>query len=81
MSSSLDGRITTAPDRNVTEWTAVGIDGDAHEVTNQLYDELECDGLISAVKHKWYMGSIGLNLRNHYMNQRIQKHISYLMAR
>ncbi|MCM3236131.1 RibD family protein [Heyndrickxia oleronia] len=45
--SSLDGRITTAPDRNVTEWTAAGIDGDAHEVTNQLYDELECDGLIS----------------------------------
>ncbi|MFZ3579494.1 RibD family protein [Virgibacillus sp. DJP39] len=45
--SSIDGRITTAPDRNVAEWTATGIDGEANEITHQLYDDLNCDGLIS----------------------------------
>src|SRR5690606_33380360 len=45
--SSVDGKTTTARDRNVTEWTAKGLDGDAHEYTNRLYDELNCDGLVS----------------------------------
>ncbi|MFC4560143.1 RibD family protein [Virgibacillus kekensis] len=45
--SSIDGKITTAPGRNVTEWSAAGIDGNAHDVTHRLYDELNCDGLIS----------------------------------
>ncbi|WP_160911492.1 RibD family protein [Halobacillus litoralis] len=45
--SSIDGKITTAPNRDVAEWTATGIDGEAHEVTHQLYDELDCDGLVS----------------------------------
>jgi len=45
--SSIDGKITTAPNRNVVEWTASGIDGNANEITHQLYDELNCDGLIS----------------------------------
>lgn len=45
--SSIDGKITTAPNRNVAEWTATGIDGDANELTHKLYDDLNCDGLIS----------------------------------
>ncbi|MFQ3544676.1 RibD family protein [Halobacillus rhizosphaerae] len=45
--SSIDGRITTSTNRNVAEWTADGLDGDAHEITQQLYDDLECDGLLS----------------------------------
>ncbi|WP_053074920.1 RibD family protein [Ornithinibacillus californiensis] len=45
--SSVDGKTTTARGRNVTEWTAAEIDGEAHELTNRLYDELDCDGLIS----------------------------------
>ncbi|WP_164670820.1 RibD family protein [Virgibacillus doumboii] len=45
--SSMDGRITTAPNRNVTEWTAKGLDGGANDITHQLYDELNCDALLS----------------------------------
>ncbi|SES67453.1 Pyrimidine reductase, riboflavin biosynthesis [Oceanobacillus limi] len=45
--SSIDGKITTAPAHNVTEWAAAGLDGGAHDITHRLYDELECDGLIS----------------------------------
>jgi riboflavin biosynthesis pyrimidine reductase len=44
--SSLDGRITTAPGRNVAEWTAAGLDGDANRIAHELYDHLECDGLV-----------------------------------
>ena len=45
--SSADGKTTTARGRNVAEWTAEGIDGEAHEYTNRLYDDMNCDGLIS----------------------------------
>ena len=45
--SSIDGKITTAPEKNVAEWTAEGVDGEANEITHQLYDELNCDGLVS----------------------------------
>jgi riboflavin biosynthesis pyrimidine reductase len=45
--SSIDGKITTATNRNVMEWTAAGVDGEANDVTHQLYDELDCDGLVS----------------------------------
>ncbi|WP_010093839.1 RibD family protein [Ornithinibacillus scapharcae] len=45
--SSVDGKTATARGRNVSEWTAAGIDGEAHEYTNQLYDELDCDGMVS----------------------------------
>jgi riboflavin biosynthesis pyrimidine reductase len=45
--SSIDGKLTTAPGNNVMEWTAAGIDGGANEITHRLYDELECDGLVS----------------------------------
>lgn len=45
--SSIDGRITTAPNRNVAEWTQLGLDGGANDVSHRLFDELECDGLIS----------------------------------
>ncbi|WP_155668802.1 RibD family protein [Ornithinibacillus caprae] len=45
--SSVDGKITTAPNRNVAEWTVAGIDGNAHDQVYRLYDELNCDGLIS----------------------------------
>ena len=39
--------MTTARNRNVSEWTKQGIDGDAHDLTHRLYDDLNCDGLIS----------------------------------
>mgnify|MGYP002619731455 CR=1 FL=1 len=45
--SSIDGRITTAPNRNVAEWTQLGLDGGANDFSHRLFDELECDGLIS----------------------------------
>ncbi|MRG86096.1 RibD family protein [Salinibacillus xinjiangensis] len=45
--SSIDGKITTAPNHNVSEWTEAGIDGDARDITHRFYDELDCDGLIS----------------------------------
>jgi riboflavin biosynthesis pyrimidine reductase len=45
--SSIDGKITTAPGKNVAGWTAAGIDGEANEITHQLYDDLDCDGLVS----------------------------------
>ncbi|GGA60747.1 RibD family protein [Ornithinibacillus halotolerans] len=45
--SSIDGKITTAPNHNVSEWTKYGIDGEAHDLTYRLYDQLDCDGLVS----------------------------------
>jgi riboflavin biosynthesis pyrimidine reductase len=45
--SSIDGKMTTAPGKNVAEWTAAGVDGGANEITHRLYDELGCDGLVS----------------------------------
>jgi riboflavin biosynthesis pyrimidine reductase len=45
--ASIDGRLTTAPNRNVAEWTQLGLDGGANDVSHRLFDELECDGLIS----------------------------------
>lgn len=47
MFASVDGRITTGPGRNVAEWTKYGIDGGANEATHRLYDDLDCDGLLS----------------------------------
>ena len=45
--SSMDGRITTAPNHNVMEWTSYDVDGDANDEAHKLYDELNCDGLVS----------------------------------
>ncbi|WP_347551608.1 RibD family protein [Pseudalkalibacillus hwajinpoensis] len=45
--SSVDGRITMAPNHNVMEWTDKGVDGDANDLTHRLYDELNCDAMIS----------------------------------
>ncbi|OAT85398.1 hypothetical protein A6P54_18955 [Bacillus sp. MKU004] len=45
--TSIDGKMTTDPGKNVMEWTAAGIDGGANEMTHRLYDELDCDGLVS----------------------------------
>jgi 2,5-diamino-6-(ribosylamino)-4(3H)-pyrimidinone 5'-phosphate reductase len=45
--ASVDGRITTAPGVNVEEWTALGLDGGANEACHKLYDEMDCDGMIS----------------------------------
>ncbi len=45
--SSIDGRITTAPNHNVMEWTEHDVDGDANDLTHRLYDELNCDSLLS----------------------------------
>jgi len=47
MFSSIDGRITTGPDRNVSEWTELNIDGEANQIAHQLFDDLDCDGIIS----------------------------------
>jgi riboflavin biosynthesis pyrimidine reductase len=62
--SSIDGKITTAPKRNVAEWTAAGIDGDANEVTHQLYDELDCDGLVSGSESLIVWGNNWVELEN-----------------
>ncbi|RWZ60626.1 RibD family protein [Halobacillus fulvus] len=61
--SSIDGKITTAPNRDVAEWTAEGLDGDAHEVTHQLYDELDCDGLISGSESLIVWSEHGVKLK------------------
>ncbi|XXM73089.1 RibD family protein [Lysinibacillus sphaericus] len=45
--SSIDGKMTTAPGKNVMEWTTAGIDGGANEITHRLYDDLGCDALVS----------------------------------
>jgi riboflavin biosynthesis pyrimidine reductase len=47
MLTSVDGKITTANGRNVTEWTTEKVDGEAHEHVNYLFDQLNCDGIIS----------------------------------
>lgn len=47
MFASLDGRITTAPGINVNEWTAGRLDGKANLESHKLFDELECDALLS----------------------------------
>ncbi|PSR33310.1 MAG: hypothetical protein C7B46_10230 [Sulfobacillus benefaciens] len=47
MGASVDGRITTAPGRNVGEWAAERLNGRAHDLLNGLYDRLACDGLMS----------------------------------
>ncbi|WP_226577786.1 RibD family protein [Halobacillus litoralis] len=62
--SSMDGKITTAPGRNVSEWTAAGIDGEAHDVTHRLYDEMECDGLISGSETLMVYGKDWVHLEN-----------------
>lgn len=45
--ASMDGRITTAPEHNVMEWTSNGVDGDANDEAHKLYDRLNCDALVS----------------------------------
>jgi riboflavin biosynthesis pyrimidine reductase len=55
--ASVDGKITTAPGRNVTEWTALGLDGGAHDVANRLCDDLDCDGMISGSESILVYGS------------------------
>ncbi|WP_168413018.1 RibD family protein [Bacillus salacetis] len=55
--SSVDGRITTSPDRNVMEWTAAGIDGDANTITHRLYDDLDCDAMLSGSESLMVWGS------------------------
>lgn len=47
MFSSIDGRITTGPGLNVGEWKAAGIDGSADYESHRLFDQLDCDGIIS----------------------------------
>ncbi|MBL0386825.1 hypothetical protein JJB07_09180 [Tumebacillus sp. ITR2] len=58
--SSIDGRITTGPGRNVYEWTAEGFDGGANDIVHRLMDELECDGIISGSEAFFVFG-------NHYI--------------
>lgn len=45
MMASVDGRIATAPRCNVTEWAALGIDRDAHEIAHRQCGDLDCDGM------------------------------------
>ncbi|TMW71003.1 RibD family protein [Alteribacter natronophilus] len=60
--SSADGKITTAPGRNVSEWTAAGVDGEAHDAAHRLYDDLGCDGLISGSETLMVYGSHWVDL-------------------
>lgn len=62
--SSIDGRLTTAPNRNVAEWTQLGMDCGANEFTHRLYDELECDGLISGSESLIVWGNHSVQLES-----------------
>jgi len=62
--SSVDGRIATATGRNVTEWTALGIDGGAHEAANRLCDDLDCDGMVSGSESVLVYGNHPVELDN-----------------
>ncbi|WP_167553161.1 RibD family protein [Evansella clarkii] len=62
--SSIDGKIATAPGKNVAEWTAAGIDGEANEITHILYDELNCDGLVSGSESLIVWGQEWIELDN-----------------
>ncbi|WP_421385167.1 RibD family protein [Bacillus salacetis] len=61
--SSIDGRITTSPDTNVMEWTAQGLDGDANDITHRLYDELDCDSLLSGSESLMVWGNDWVELQ------------------
>ncbi|QHA90914.1 RibD family protein [Bacillus sp. N1-1] len=51
--ASMDGRMTTAPGHNVMEWTSYGVDGKANDEAHKLYDELNCDALVSESLIVW----------------------------
>jgi riboflavin biosynthesis pyrimidine reductase len=56
MVASVDGRITTGPGRNVTEWAAHGLTG-AEDFASRLCDRLDCDGLVSGSESVLVWGS------------------------
>jgi riboflavin biosynthesis pyrimidine reductase len=60
--SSADGKTATARGRNVSEWTKEGIDGGAHEYVNRLYDEFDCDGMISGSETLMVFGNHWIEL-------------------
>jgi 2,5-diamino-6-(ribosylamino)-4(3H)-pyrimidinone 5'-phosphate reductase len=62
--SSIDGRLTTAPNRNVSEWTALRIDENANDITHKLYDDLECDGLVSGSESLIVWGNHTVELKD-----------------
>lgn len=47
MYASVDGRITTGPGLSVAEWKAAGLDGGADYESHRLFDELNCEAIIS----------------------------------
>jgi len=62
MFASVDGRITTGPNRNVAELTELGIDAGANDVTHRLYDELDCEALISGSESLMVYGQHSIHL-------------------
>ena len=74
--SSVDGKVATARGRNVTEWTAIGLDGGAHEVANRLCDDLDCDGVISGNGSILVYGSQQCSLTGRYIGQRNRRLLS-----
>lgn len=60
--SSIDGKLSTAPNHNVSEWTKEGIDGDAHDISHRLYDDLECDALLSGSETLMVYGNHWIDL-------------------
>ncbi|WLD94390.1 hypothetical protein [Alkalihalobacillus sp. AL-G] len=71
--SSIDGKMTTGPGRNVSEWTAAGIDGEANELTHQLYDELKCDGLMSGSESLIVWGNDWIELERSIYEPKLSK--------
>ncbi|NMP22703.1 RibD family protein [Sulfobacillus harzensis] len=61
MGASVDGRITTAPGRNVTEWIAEGL-MESHDHIHHLADNLDCDGLMSGSESVLIWGSHPIRL-------------------
>jgi len=64
MFASIDGRITTGPNRNVAEWTKLGLDANANDVTHKLFDELDCDGVMSGSETLLVFGNHAVHLPN-----------------
>jgi riboflavin biosynthesis pyrimidine reductase len=64
MFASIDGRITTGPNRNVAEWTKLGLDANANDVAHKLFDDLDCDGVASGSETLMVFGNHAVHLPN-----------------
>jgi riboflavin biosynthesis pyrimidine reductase len=76
--ASIDGRLTTAPGRNVTEWAALGWDGGANEIAHRLCDQLDCDGMVSGSESILVWGNHPVSLDSpHYWPQKSRAFIVF----